>query len=95
MSGLLAFSRFFMSKMGPTKGRGPLISKRAPHFRKGFGSIGLGRHTKKAFFHINPQLIPMFKVPDLTGFKLKPYVSRRTPVVNNASEYWKTGRFTP
>ncbi|CAD7970021.1 unnamed protein product [Amoebophrya sp. A120] len=83
------------AKMGPTKGRGPLISKRAPHFRKGFGSIGLGRHTKKAFFHVNPQLVPMFKVPDLTGFKLKPYVSRRTPVVNNACEYWRTGHFIP
>eukprot|EP00397_Hematodinium_sp_SG-2012_P072120 GEMP01152687.1.p1 GENE.GEMP01152687.1~~GEMP01152687.1.p1 ORF type:complete len:100 (+),score=4.50 GEMP01152687.1:28-300(+) len=82
------------AKMGPSKGHGPLLGKRAPTLKKGFGSIGLGRHTNKGFFHINTQLVPMFKVPDLTGFELKPYISLKTPVTN-AAPYWKTGKFRP
>lgn len=35
-------------QMGPSKGRGPLIAKYAPvGFKKGFGAVGLGRHSKK------------------------------------------------
>ncbi|KAF4678677.1 hypothetical protein FOZ60_016258 [Perkinsus olseni] len=40
-------STVLLSKLGPSKGRGPLTAKRAPSLRKGFGSIGLGTHTKK------------------------------------------------
>mmetsp|Transcript_53392 Transcript_53392/g.96420 ORF Transcript_53392/g.96420 Transcript_53392/m.96420 type:complete len:92 (+) Transcript_53392:77-352(+) len=88
-------SLILLSKMGPTKGRGPLNTKRAPRLKKGYGAIGLGRHTKKGFFFINPMLFPILKVPDLTDFELKPYVSRNTPVISNAHPYWKTGRFRP
>mmetsp|Transcript_15019 Transcript_15019/g.34216 ORF Transcript_15019/g.34216 Transcript_15019/m.34216 type:complete len:92 (+) Transcript_15019:35-310(+) len=84
-----------LAKMGIGKGRGPLNTKRAPDLKKGYGSIGLGRHTKKGFFHINPMLFPMIKVPDLNSFELLPYVSRRTPVISNAHPYWKTGKFKP
>lgn len=36
------------ARYGSSKGRGPLIGKFAPiGFKKGFGAVGLGRHTKK------------------------------------------------
>ncbi|ETW27331.1 hypothetical protein PFUGPA_04943 [Plasmodium falciparum Palo Alto/Uganda] len=61
----LNFIRF--AKMGPSKGKGPLIAKYAPvGFKKGFGAIGLGKHTKKGFFIINKMLVPNYRVPDLT-----------------------------
>mmetsp|Transcript_36699 Transcript_36699/g.55368 ORF Transcript_36699/g.55368 Transcript_36699/m.55368 type:complete len:92 (+) Transcript_36699:93-368(+) len=84
-----------LAKMGPSKGRGPLNTKRAPALKKGYGSIGLGRHTRKGFFFVNPLLFPMLKVPDLSDFELQPYVSRNTPVISNAHPYWKTGKFKP
>ncbi|XP_026191111.1 54S ribosomal protein L27, mitochondrial-like [Cyclospora cayetanensis] len=65
--------------MGPSKGRGPLIAKYAPAgFKKGFGAVGLGRHTKKGFFLINSMLVPKFHVSNLEGCELKPYVSPET-----------------
>ncbi|KAF4673169.1 hypothetical protein FOL47_010877 [Perkinsus chesapeaki] len=76
-------------------GRGPLTAKRAPSLRKGFGSIGLGTHTKKGFFLIDPRFVPQFKVPDLTDCPLKPYVSRQTPVINNARGFWPGGKINP
>jgi large subunit ribosomal protein L41 len=76
------------ARLGPTQGRGPLTSKRAPHLKKGYGAVGLGAHTKTGQFRINPELIPKFVVPDLTGgFQLKPYVSRKTPVMRTVYEY--------
>ncbi|KJP88907.1 hypothetical protein AK88_01401 [Plasmodium fragile] len=58
--------------MGPSKGKGPLIAKYAPvGFKKGFGAIGLGRHTKKGFFIINKMLVPNFRVPDLSDCKVR------------------------
>ncbi|PFH34234.1 putative 60S ribosomal protein L27 [Besnoitia besnoiti] len=65
-----------LAKVGPSKGRGPLLAKYASSgFKKGFGAVGLGRHTKKGFFIINPMLVPMFKVPDLSNCNLKCYVA--------------------
>ncbi|CAG25212.1 mitochondrial ribosomal protein L41, putative [Plasmodium reichenowi] len=76
----LNFIRF--AKMGPSKGKGPLIAKYAPvGFKKGFGAIGLGKHTKKGFFIINKMLVPNYRVPDLTDCQLKPYVSKKTPLI--------------
>lgn len=76
-----------LARLGPTQGRGPLTSKRAPHLKKGYGAVGLGTHTKHGFFHINPQMVPKFIVPDLSNFNLKPYVSRKTPVMRTVREY--------
>ena len=48
------FKQVFLLQMGPSKGRGPLIAKFAPvGFKKGFGAVGLGKHTKKgtAYMH--------------------------------------------
>ncbi|SOV12166.1 mitochondrial ribosomal protein L41, putative [Plasmodium sp. DRC-Itaito] len=76
----LNFIKF--AKMGPSKGKGPLIAKYAPvGFKKGFGAIGLGKHTKKGFFIINKMLVPNYRVPDLTDCQLKPYVSKKTPLI--------------
>ncbi|SPJ09215.1 mitochondrial ribosomal protein L41, putative [Plasmodium sp. DRC-Itaito] len=76
----LNFIRF--AKMGPSKGKGPLIAKYAPvGFKKGFGAIGLGKHTKKGFFIINKMLVPNYRVPDLKDCQLKPYVSKKTPLI--------------
>lgn len=73
-------SRWFCAKLGPSKGRGPLNTKRAPALKKGYGAIGLGRHTNSGFFLIDTRLVPQFHVPpDLATCDLKPYVSRRTP----------------
>jgi len=67
------------AKLGPSKGRGPLTTKRAPSLKKGYGSIGLGRHTNKGFFLIDTRLVPQFHAPpDLSTCQLKPYVSKRT-----------------
>ncbi|KAF4689343.1 hypothetical protein FOZ63_025559 [Perkinsus olseni] len=88
-------STVLLSKLGPSKGRGPLTAKRAPSLRKGFGSIGLGTHTKKGFFMIDPRFVPQFKVPDLSDCLLKPYVSRQTPVINNARGFWPGGKINP
>lgn len=77
-----------LARLGPSQGRGPLTSKRAPHLKKGYGAAGLGSHTNKGFFHINTQLVPKFIVPEnLDSFNLKPYVSRKTPVMRTVREY--------
>lgn len=89
---MLCFSSPLLARLGPTQGRGPLTSKRAPHLKKGYGAGGLGVHSKKGFFHINTQMAPQFIVPDLTGFNLKPYVSRKTPVMRTVRDYLAAGK---
>ncbi|KAK1937357.1 putative 60S ribosomal protein L27 [Babesia divergens] len=67
------------ARYGSSKGRGPLIGKFAPiGFKKGFGAVGLGRHTKKGFFLINKMLVPNLHVPENLKPELKPYVSPKT-----------------
>ncbi|KAJ7294552.1 hypothetical protein O6H91_03G042000 [Diphasiastrum complanatum] len=59
-----------------------LSSKRGPRgYYKGKGCQPVGRHTSKGKYVIMPEKLPQFVVPDLTGFKLKPYVSHDTPKV--------------
>ena len=82
-----------MARLGPTQGRGPLTSKRAPHLKKGYGALGLGAHTRHGFFNMNTQLVPKFMVPkNLDTFHLKPYVSRKTPVMRTVREYLNAGK---
>ena len=50
-------------------------------FYKGRGAKSTGFHTRKGSYIIQPHKLRDFVVPDLTGFKLKPYVSHRTPNV--------------
>ncbi|XP_051832818.1 39S ribosomal protein L41, mitochondrial isoform X2 [Antechinus flavipes] len=54
-------------------------SKRGPRtFYKGRGAKFTG-FSKSGKFVMVKEMVPEFVVPDLTGFKLKPYVSYRVP----------------
>lgn len=45
---MIRVSRVCLDRLRANKGRGQLSAKRAPiGFKKGFGAIGLGKHTKK------------------------------------------------
>ncbi|KAM9642031.1 large ribosomal subunit protein mL41 [Trichechus inunguis] len=55
-------------------------SKRGPRtFYKGRGAKGTGVHAPGRKFVMIKEMVPEFVVPDLTGFKLKPYVNYRVP----------------
>ncbi|XP_043838226.1 39S ribosomal protein L41, mitochondrial [Dromiciops gliroides] len=54
-------------------------SKRGPRtFYKGRGAKFTGFSSSGRFVKVK-EMVPEFVVPDLTGFKLKPYVSYRAP----------------
>ncbi|CAN6335112.1 unnamed protein product [Urochloa humidicola] len=56
---------------------GILSSKRAPRdYYKGKNCKPTGFHTRKGGYVIVDEKLPRFVVPDLTDFKLKPYVSQ-------------------
>ncbi|XP_069729297.1 large ribosomal subunit protein mL41 [Phaenicophaeus curvirostris] len=58
----------------------PFTSKRGPRsFNKGRGAKRLGVLTSNKKFLLIREMVPCFVVPDLRGFKLKPYVSYRAP----------------
>eukprot|EP01126_Amoeba_proteus_P006014 TRINITY_DN12082_c0_g1_i2.p1 TRINITY_DN12082_c0_g1~~TRINITY_DN12082_c0_g1_i2.p1 ORF type:complete len:143 (-),score=20.62 TRINITY_DN12082_c0_g1_i2:243-671(-) len=62
--------------------RGLYWSKRGPRsYYKGRGAISLGKVNRKAYFKYDPKKLPVFVVPDLTDFPLKPYVARNTPLI--------------
>ncbi|XP_075415851.1 large ribosomal subunit protein mL41 [Tenrec ecaudatus] len=55
-------------------------SKRGPRtFYKSRGAKGTGVHAPGHKFVVIKEMVPEFVVPDLTGFKLKPYVNYRVP----------------
>lgn len=54
-----------------------LSSKRAPRdYYKGKNCKPTGFHTRKGGYVVVPEKLPNYVVPDLTHFKLKPYVSQ-------------------
>ncbi|KAJ8762509.1 hypothetical protein K2173_007948 [Erythroxylum novogranatense] len=54
-----------------------LSSKRAPRdYYKGKNCKSTGFHTRKGGYVIMPEKLPNYVIPDLTDFKLKPYVSQ-------------------
>ncbi|NWH96333.1 RM41 protein, partial [Aegithalos caudatus] len=56
----------------------PFTSKRGPRtHNKGRGAKKLGVLTRNKKFVLIKEMVPEFVVPDLTGFKLRPYVSYR------------------
>ncbi|KFV49263.1 hypothetical protein N328_09614, partial [Gavia stellata] len=58
----------------------PFTSKRGPRsYNKGRGAKKLGVLTSNKKFILIKEMVPQFVVPDLEGFKLKPYVSYRAP----------------
>lgn len=60
----------------PAKGWKVLTSKEYPKINKGKGSMKAGFLDKWGNFQVVQSMLPQYKVPDLTGFKLKPYVAR-------------------
>ncbi|XP_054854189.1 39S ribosomal protein L41, mitochondrial [Eublepharis macularius] len=55
-------------------------SKRGPRtFSKSRGTKVVGYLTCSRKFKFVPEMMPKLVVPDLTGFKLRPYVSYRAP----------------
>ncbi|NXY86039.1 RM41A protein, partial [Alcedo cyanopectus] len=58
----------------------PFTSKRGPRsYNKGRGAKRPGVLTRNKKFILVKEMVPQFVVPDLEGFKLKPYVSYRAP----------------
>ncbi|KAG8368933.1 hypothetical protein BUALT_Bualt15G0097900 [Buddleja alternifolia] len=54
-----------------------LTSSRSPKgYYKGKNCKPTGFHTRKGGYVVMPEKLPNYVVPDLTGFKLKPYVSQ-------------------
>ncbi|PIA36107.1 hypothetical protein AQUCO_03400188v1 [Aquilegia coerulea] len=54
-----------------------LSSKRAPRdYYKGKNCKPTGFHTRKGGYVVVEEKLPNYVVPDLTDFKLKPYVSQ-------------------
>ena len=41
-----------------------------------------GEHTSKGKFRFNIEKVPFYNVPDITGFRLKPYVPHVTPKIS-------------
>ncbi|KAG5384167.1 hypothetical protein IGI04_035637 [Brassica rapa subsp. trilocularis] len=63
-----------------------LSPKRAPRdFYKGKNCKSTGFHTKKGGYVVQPDKLPNYVIPDLTGFKLKPYVSQCPVEVNKTT----------
>lgn len=66
----------------PAKGWKVLTSKEYPKINKGKGAMKSGFLDKWGNFHAVRSMLPIYKVPDLTGFKLKPYVAREPREAN-------------
>ena len=66
----------------------PISAKRSTknHY-KGFGANREGRHirVKGGAFKLEKKMLNKYIVPDLEGFKLKPYVARNTPKIEKTS----------
>jgi len=75
----LMFSTFVRGKkgkFGSNQSRGMLTPKRSPvQYYKGKGCRSLGFLSRKGRFVLEERKLPYYEVPDLTGFKLKPYVT--------------------
>ena len=56
--------------------RFPMTTKRAnKNYYKGNGCRTEGRHTAKGGYIVDKEMCTELVVPDLTGFKLKPYIA--------------------
>ncbi|PVU85788.1 hypothetical protein BB560_006900 [Smittium megazygosporum] len=58
---------------------GVLTSKQGRNFYKGTRTGSTGHHTRHGTYVIEWDKVRTFVVPDLTNFKLKPYVSYSVP----------------
>ncbi|KAK6539555.1 hypothetical protein TWF694_009766 [Orbilia ellipsospora] len=46
-------------------------------YYKGTGSGAMGEHTKWGGYRLNPSKMRNYVVPDMTGFKLTPFVTKK------------------
>lgn len=67
---------------GPRKGWQAVAAVWVKKWHIDRGDVKVGLHTSKKQFHVLESLLPKYVVPDLDGFKLKPYVSDAEPVVS-------------
>ncbi|KAJ8535735.1 hypothetical protein K7X08_023455 [Anisodus acutangulus] len=81
---ILGLGRSFRRKR--TSSLDILTSKRVPRgFYKGKNCKPTGFHTRKGGYVIMQEKLPNYVVPDLTDFKLKPYVSQCPRETTSAS----------
>jgi large subunit ribosomal protein L41 len=74
---LREFSKYYGKAL---KKRKPLTTKHARKgFYKGNGCRSEGRHTSKGGYVMDRSRMLKLVIPDLVGFKLKPYVANVTP----------------
>ncbi|CAL5188554.1 unnamed protein product [Lathyrus oleraceus] len=87
---ILGIGRTFRRKR--TSSLDILSPKRAPRgFYKGKNCQPTGFHTRKGGYVVLQEKLPNYVVPDLTGFKLKPYVSQ-CPLEANTAEASQTAK---
>ncbi|KAK7282833.1 hypothetical protein RIF29_11916 [Crotalaria pallida] len=85
---ILAIGRAYRRKR--TSSLDILSSKRASKgYYKGKGCKPTGFHTRKGGYVLVQEKLPNYVVPDLTDFKLKPYVSQCPIKTSEASEATK------
>jgi len=59
----------------PSKGWKVLTSKEFPKINKGKRSMKSGFLDSRGRFNVVRTMLPLYRVPDLTSFNLKPYVA--------------------
>ncbi|XP_061353396.1 uncharacterized protein LOC133298161 [Gastrolobium bilobum] len=80
---ILGIGRAFRRKR--TSSLDILSPKRAPRgYYKGKNCTPTGFHTRKGGYVLVQEKLPNYVVPDLTDFKLKPYVSQCPREVNTS-----------
>ncbi|KAF2153957.1 hypothetical protein K461DRAFT_292650 [Myriangium duriaei CBS 260.36] len=68
----------------------PLTSKQAgANYYKGYGGGAMGRHTKHGGYVIEWEKVRTYRVPDLKGFHMTPFVSKR--ITKGVGSYVKDG----
>ena len=53
------------------------------HERERLSDRPFGEHSRKGKFTFEIEKVPFYNVPDLSGFKLKPYVPHTTPKIED------------
>ncbi|CAK9168289.1 unnamed protein product [Ilex paraguariensis] len=87
---ILGLGRAFRRKR--TSSLDILTSKRGPRdYYKGKNCIPTGFHTRKGGYVVVQEKLPNYVVPDLTDFKLKPYVSQ-CPIEVSSTEAADSGK---
>eukprot|EP00923_Selenidium_pygospionis_P020822 GHVN01035893.1.p1 GENE.GHVN01035893.1~~GHVN01035893.1.p1 ORF type:complete len:105 (+),score=1.93 GHVN01035893.1:222-536(+) len=60
-----------------------------------YDALKLGKTTSDGVFVYDARKVPMYHVPDMTGFQLKPYVSLNTPLIARPTRPLSTSGIQP